>query len=660
MNHFGLNLHLRALWDRIIIEILFVTITSAYINNIWDTFKKVPYLKLLPTTIGRFGRLLIIIMSLQLLFVHLSGIHYFRLIWRDGWRIFQSYCSILLLFLIVKSLVARHRRGSFATQTGFILFYCVLVGYLVKTEQSFDYAVLIDNLAEIFYFESLIVIINGINLIPLWIGLIGVLVIFLLEIKNKSVLQTASIISSWKKIVTILFCYILLMSNLVIQFDEITNFFRSVYTYYRPIQLKKNTFSLDKPYPFLITEAKREALIEDKPHIFLIMLESFNSGFVNRYTEEGKAYTPYFNKLIHEGVYLERFYGNSVQTVKGHFSTLFSLLPLIKGKVYKKYASNRFLSLADCLKRVGYKTVFINGHNRTGFDKTKAMMVNHGYDTYLVGRQLVDQTTDGIQGAWGLPDDLLYRNVFTYLERYASKNRSLFITLTPSFHHVPFSIPKEYRQLYKNPLTLRERYANSVQFVDQGLKVFIEEIEKRQQFENSLIVITADHAYPVGDHYIVFNEIGYYEESFRIPCLLIWKGHLQPKIDSLHTYSQLDIIPTILSAIGAMPERHHFQGQNMLRAHPEKRNVFLIQPYNGTFLASIDYPYKYLKRLRTGEEWLFNLTDDPEENNNLIQDSKLQITLDNLQESMQYIFLNQYLIENNRIYPDDNYIENLK
>ena len=93
--------------------------------------------------------------------------------------------------------------------------------------------------------------------------------------------------------------------------------------------------------------------------------------------------------------------------------------------------------------------------------------------------------------------------------------------------------------------------------------MFFDELNKRPEYSNSLIVITADHAFPVGDHGIYFNEVGYFEESFRIPCLILWGNQINPKFDSENVFSQIDIAPTILSSINAMPALHHFQGQNM-------------------------------------------------------------------------------------------------
>ena len=100
-----------------------------------------------------------------------------------------------------------------------------------------------------------------------------------------------------------------------------------------------------------------------------------------------------------------------------------------------------------------------------------------------------------------------------------------------------------------------------------------------------------------------------------------------------------------------MPKSHHFQGQNMLDNNPQDKLIYLVQPYNGTILACIDYPYKYIKRINTNEEWLFNLKNDIGEKSNLIHQKKYTSTIEKLRDSINYIFINQYLIENNRIFP---------
>jgi phosphoglycerol transferase MdoB-like AlkP superfamily enzyme len=537
--------------------------------------------------LGPFGFLLLILMILQLIFVHFSGVHYFKFIIRDVWRILQSFISVIAIFLIIKNISGKSLWFSYLLQSLFILLYSALVGYVVKTKQSFEYSIIADNFNEIFYFESLSVIFNGLDTTPIWFALIGIIVIIFFQIKKKADTSYSYFLPK-KMLILLAGLYLLFASDFVIQYDETVNLFRSIYYHYRPTTNNIDFESIKTEYPFLIEEPNRSASAVKQPHVFLIMIESFNAGVINKRNIDGKEYTPFFNELMSSGRYIEHFYGNSIQTAKGHFASLFSMVPLYKGKVFREYADNNFVGLADCLSQTGYYNTFINGQYSSRFDNVEYMMLNHGFDTYLPGKDLIPKSETDAWGTWGIVDAELYRSIFKYLDNSSNKDSPQFITITPTFHHVPFSIPKEKRELYKNPSAMEKRYANSVRFVDNGLKVFFEELDKRPEFENSLIIITGDHAYPIGDHGIIFNEVGYYEQSFRTPCLIIWKNHIIPQIDSTNTFSQIDIAPTILNAINAMPQSHHFQGQNMLSENPKDKLIYLVQPYNGTILACID------------------------------------------------------------------------
>jgi len=88
----------------------------------------------------------------------------------------------------------------------------------------------------------------------------------------------------------------------------------------------------------------------------------------------------------------------------------------------------------------------------------------------------------------------------------------------------------------------------------------------------------------------------------------------------------------------------------MLTTKIEKK-VYFIQPYKGTILGVLDFPYKYLKRIHIEEEWVFNLEKDPDEENDILQSLKNETLLNELRSSIDYIFLNQYLIENDQIIP---------
>jgi uncharacterized sulfatase len=149
------------------------------------------------------------------------------------------------------------------------------------------------------------------------------------------------------------------------------------------------------------------------------------------------------------------------------------------------------------------------------------------------------------------------------------------------------------------------------------------------------------------EHKIYNNEIGHYEESFRIPFLLIWDGVIKPERISSHPYSQMDIAPTVLELAGITRGEYPFQGISIFdrkSIHP----IYLVQPYNGRFLETVRYPYKYVRHESTGEDFFYNLETDPGENAAL---SSIPAEMHDLfEKDIQYMRRNQTLIEKDRVW----------
>jgi len=146
------------------------------------------------------------------------------------WRIFHSYILILSGLLLVKYPLENYKRASFSLQSLFVLIQCAFIGYLVKTEQSFDYAVVADNFNEIFYSESLFVILNGMDPTAFYIGIIGIMIILFKTLKRPTLKKEVSF--SLKKYGGVFSIYLLFAFTPIIQFDELTNFFRSAAAFY--------------------------------------------------------------------------------------------------------------------------------------------------------------------------------------------------------------------------------------------------------------------------------------------------------------------------------------------------------------------------------------------------------------------------------------------
>jgi hypothetical protein len=97
-----------------------------------------------------------------------------------------------------------------------------------------------------------------------------------------------------------------------------------------------------------------------------------------------------------------------------------------------------------------------------------------------------------------------------------------------------------------------------------------------------------------------------------------------------------------------------FQGKSLLDSLSPQHTIQLVQPYDGLYIASVLYPYKYIYREHTGEELLFNVQIDPLEENNLIdkQSDIEQAIVDQLRMETKKAYFNQKLIEENRIWPN--------
>ena len=164
------------------------------------------------------------------------------------------------------------------------------------------------------------------------------------------------------------------------------------------------------------------------------------------------------------------------------------------------------------------------------------------------------------------------------------------------------------------------------------------------ELKNSLVLITSDHAFPLGEHGNFNLESGYHEESFRLPLYVIWDGVLEPRRIS-RASSQLDIAPTVLDLLSIRDVETSFQGQSIFSK--DLASIPLIQPY-GKHLSVVRYPLKYRYNTRLKKEYMYHLMDDPMETKNIISqfdESKLNVFRDEL----RYIYRINYAIVNNQI-----------
>jgi arylsulfatase A-like enzyme len=390
------------------------------------------------------------------------------------------------------------------------------------------------------------------------------------------------------------------------------------------------------------------------PNVIILMIESFNAAYVETSLPDGTEITPVFNKLTADGFYPSRFYGNSIQTSKGQYAALFSQIPSYKGKVFVTCENHRFYGLADILKERGYRTALVKGYKNVNFDNTRRFLESHGYDTvFSLYDYLSDEETEGIEG-WGPEDALLYRHLPEIVSRTkGQKGEPFLLVLHTVMNHAYFDrIPSRAVKIIPEPKTLKDHYTNSIHICDEQLPLFFEELDKLDLLDNSVIIIMGDHSFPTGNHGITYNEIGIYDESFKTPFLLLAPGHLEPFRNDEGSFSQLDMVPTILDLLGIRQVRNTFAGQSMLRTGAGEEPVYLIQPYRGNVLISVRYPYRYFFQESAGREYIFNLSNDPDEKHPLTTSEIPADLLQLFREDVQVIKRRQILLNRDMLFPE--------
>ena len=161
-----------------------------------------------------------------------------------------------------------------------------------------------------------------------------------------------------------------------------------------------------------------------------------------------------------------------------------------------------------------------------------------------------------------------------------------------------------------------------------------------------MVIITGDHAFPLGLHGNYHLEAGYHEDSFRIPFFMTWPNRMTPKKLN-KAASQMDIGPTISDLLSLSIEKIHFQGKSIF--NDSNSPIFLVQPYAKHF-SIIRYPIKYRFFAKTEQEFVYNLEKDPREQTSILTEIQPEL-LKQFRIDLKRMYMTHALILNIELTP---------
>lgn len=366
--------------------------------------------------------------------------------------------------------------------------------------------------------------------------------------------------------------------------------------------------------------------------------------------------TPFLDKFAEQGFSFSQAISPASWTVPAYLSVFTSTFPSVHGLVNRfikfsetekvlanfKNSSPDIFAISEILKELGYRRGAFTGDAGVsailGYDK--------GFETYydqvrfgglansaklaLEWVDSLDKKDPFFLFVHGYDAHGQYEIPVTYQNRFEPKTSSKFKGTI-----------KEQERLRENGLNnklnditdqdvqfWRSWYDTKIRDLDDRLESLIEALKKRGLFENTIVVIFADHGTEFYEHERFDHGHSLYDELLRVPMVFfvpnLKGGDIFPE-----QVSTLDILPTVLDLINCkvkQPLAAQMKGRSLA-------NSFLTKKLNGTDVFSeTDYRnyshkravrthdgWKYILSLETGRAELYNWKKDPGEQKNLIE-----------------------------------------
>lgn len=389
-----------------------------------------------------------------------------------------------------------------------------------------------------------------------------------------------------------------------------------------------------------------------RPNVIWIVIDSLRGDIIGRY-----GVTPN----------LELFAENAV-TFKYHLVNAAWTRPSTLVFFTGKYASANPVNFWDYPTTKSEVDAFYRSEKRP----LPKLLKDHSFVTYMVGNNpfLTDKFGLGVDVGF----DQLYdysnysedtkkitKKTFEVLNEISSHDKPFFLFLNYNDPHKPYTPPQGFTNRIQTNEVLDERkmnYLGEVAFVDEELGKVFAELKNKNLWENTIVLITADHGEVMHAAHAISPFTGtntYYGhgqdlflENIHVPLLIKLPGsHLNQSIQTMTR--SIDLFPTVLDYVG-LPIPNSIQGKSLKplieNKETTKRTYYgetrFTQGYGEghEFLLQRSYRFHELGKFWLGsvgsEFYLYSDTKkDPNQENPLrisniatIQDMKLQPDLE--------------------------------
>ncbi len=404
-----------------------------------------------------------------------------------------------------------------------------------------------------------------------------------------------------------------------------------------------------------------KSVAAEKPNIVLIVADDMGYADLSSYGSMD-IQTPNIDTIARQGVRFTQHYANAAECtptrtalLTGRYQQRVGGLECAIGfghvgrydDAIRLREQNRLglppseLTISKMLKQAGYRNGVI-GKWHLGYDE-KFLPKHHGFDYFwgpLGGG--VDYFHHCEPSGWhtlrkngeevhreGYMTDLITEEAVKFIRR--EKDNPFFLYAAYTAPHTPYQGPDDYTEEHKTEETFnegdRETYVEMVERLDWGVGQILHELHRLELEENTLVIFVSDNggAKNADNGPFARGKGTLYEGGIHVPFMAKWPSKIEPGTVSDQVCLTLDLTASIAKAADVQPpDDRPFDGIDVLSTLDDAGVVtrtlfFRNRRGDRTWRAVRHGVWKYLSNEDGDEfeEYVFNLNEDPGEENDL-------------------------------------------
>jgi lipoteichoic acid synthase len=356
-------------------------------------------------------------------------------------------------------------------------------------------------------------------------------------------------------------------------------------------------------------------------NVILVVLESTSTRYMGIYGSQYDT-TPQLNAERGNCAIFDNFYAHVGQTAISMIALTTSRYPNFRyaHSPLSDRATMESAGETNVLRASGYRTAFISASSLAFLDQNK-FLATRGFD------EIEDPGTFGspLLFSWGVGDSCMMDHLTDWVRE--KPGRPFFAVAWTIQTHAPYALTPNRPVIdFVEPDGSKDRaslnrYLNAMREADAQIGRLLSTLRQSGLAENTVVIITGDHGEAFGDlHDGHFHGLNLFEEDVHVP-LIIWSPSLFKSESHRETVGgHLDIGPTILDLLG-FDAPAGVQGRSLFDPSRVPR-VYFFQNKGFLLFGLRSGNWKYIYNSVTGKEQLFDLKQDPHEQNNVAGTSR--------------------------------------